>query len=376
MTGPDLQDSLRLRASVMLSSPSSVRVDGVAQAVDHEQVDFLDARRARMRHAEVDVARAQKFTDAPAALAGQRDDAHLALVRGVDRRDHVGRIAGRRDREQDVALARPARAPASRTPARTNSRWRPRSAARCRSPARSPAAPGRSRSKRPTSSAAKCCASAAEPPLPQARILPSAKQAFGHHARGARDRGRQRFGGVELQLRAVGEMVADALDVIDHRRGILAASSRAMSRCQSIMRRVEARRAARRRSGTAARARCAPGRRAPRRRSAPRLAAVMLAAAPPKSALRRSRTSTNTSVSPSRAMMSISPCRVRKLRATIVRPRATRKSRGQRLGRRAAAARAVRRASASAATRAGRAAPAAVDGEPALARELPALDRA
>jgi hypothetical protein len=33
------------------------------------------------------------------------------------------------------------------------------------------ARPGRSRSKRPTSSAAKCCASAAEPPLPQARIL-------------------------------------------------------------------------------------------------------------------------------------------------------------------------------------------------------------
>ena len=34
----------------------------------------------------------------------------------------------------------------------------------------------RSRSKRPTSSAAKCCASAAEPPLPQARILPPASR--------------------------------------------------------------------------------------------------------------------------------------------------------------------------------------------------------
>src|SRR5260363_41775 len=31
---------------------------------------------------------------------------------------------------------------------------------------------GRSRSKRPINSAAKCCASAAEPPLPQTRILP------------------------------------------------------------------------------------------------------------------------------------------------------------------------------------------------------------
>ena len=42
--------------------------------------------------------------DLAAALAGQRDDAHLALVRGLDRRDDVGRVAGRRDREQHVAL--------------------------------------------------------------------------------------------------------------------------------------------------------------------------------------------------------------------------------------------------------------------------------
>ena len=34
------------------------------------------------------------------------------------------------------------------------------------------ARPGRSRSKRPTNSAAKCCASPAEPPLPQASTLP------------------------------------------------------------------------------------------------------------------------------------------------------------------------------------------------------------
>ena len=40
---------------------------------------------------------------------------------------------------------------------------------------------------------------------------------------------------------------------------------------------------------------------------------------------RRRRTSTNTSVAPSRAIRSISPWRVRKLRATIMRPRAARK---------------------------------------------------
>src|SRR5512141_2675713 len=56
-----------------------------------------------------------------------------------------------------------------------------------------------------------------------------------------------------------------------------------------------------------------------------RFAAVMLAAAPPKSPPRRSRTSTKTSVSPSRATRSISPQRCRQLRSTIVSPRCARK---------------------------------------------------
>ena len=58
-----------------------------------------------------------------------------------------------------------------------------------------------------------------------------------------------------------------------------------------------------------------------------RFAAVMLAAAPPKSRRVRSRTSTNTSVSPSRATRSISPQRRRKLRSTIVDA-----ARGEKLG--------------------------------------------
>src|SRR5207248_3539012 len=55
-------------------------------------------------------------------------------------------------------------------------------------------------------------------------------------------------------------------------------------------------------------------------------AAVMLAAAPPYASEPRFRTSTKTSVSRSRAMTSISPKRVRKLRVTIARPRAARKA--------------------------------------------------
>ncbi len=47
----------------------------------------------------------QHLADLAAALAGQRDDVHLALVRRIDRRDDVRRVARRRDREQHVALA-------------------------------------------------------------------------------------------------------------------------------------------------------------------------------------------------------------------------------------------------------------------------------
>src|SRR5512140_3658726 len=53
-------------------------------------------------------------------------------------------------------------------------------------------------------------------------------------------------------------------------------------------------------------------------------AAVMLAAAPPNSPCRRSRTSTKTRISPSRAMRSTSPQRRRQLRSTMTTPRCAR----------------------------------------------------
>ena len=120
------------------------------------------------------------------------------------------------------------------------------------------------------------------------------------------------------------------------------------------------------------RAQARRGRRARRRRSARAWPRVMLAAAPPKSRRVRSRTSTNTSVSPSRAMRSISPRRRRKLRSTIVRPRRGEEGGGQRLGARAGLARARRRTRAVASARA----PARHDAagaelhQPALADEL------
>jgi len=52
-------------------------------------MDFLDARGALVRHAQVHVGGAEHRADLPAALAGERQDVHLALVGGRDRGDDV-----------------------------------------------------------------------------------------------------------------------------------------------------------------------------------------------------------------------------------------------------------------------------------------------
>ena len=73
------------------------------------------------------------------------------------------------------------------------------------------ARPGRSRSKRPTNSAAKCWASAAEPPLPQARTLPppvmQPTSALTASAIGLLSD----FGGGVLEVGAVEKLLLDAL---------------------------------------------------------------------------------------------------------------------------------------------------------------------
>src|SRR5438132_5770446 len=79
-------------------------VDRIAQAMNDQEMDFLDPHRAGMRHAHMDVFGDEKFTGAPAALAGQRDDTHLAFMGGDDGRDDVRRVAGRRYGEKNVAL--------------------------------------------------------------------------------------------------------------------------------------------------------------------------------------------------------------------------------------------------------------------------------
>src|SRR5438477_11986355 len=58
-----------------------------------------------MRNADVDIRRRKEFAEPPAALARQRDDAHLALVRRGDPGAYVAGISRSRDRQQDIARA-------------------------------------------------------------------------------------------------------------------------------------------------------------------------------------------------------------------------------------------------------------------------------
>ena len=51
---------------------------------------FLNSRRTLGRYADVDVAVAQNLADGAAALAGERNDAQIVLVGGIDRFDDVG----------------------------------------------------------------------------------------------------------------------------------------------------------------------------------------------------------------------------------------------------------------------------------------------
>ena len=116
-----------------------------------------------------DVGITQHFTNLSAALAGEITQQCADRCRArPELFDDVRRVAGRRDGEQDVArLSECTHLPLENCLETVVVGDGGRSMSVVSAMA---ASPWRSISKRPTSSAAKCCASAAEPPLPQARI--------------------------------------------------------------------------------------------------------------------------------------------------------------------------------------------------------------
>ena len=198
-----------------------------------------------------------------------------------------------------------------------------------------PARGRRSRSKRPTSSATKCCASAAEPPLPQARILPLFARAPNSTSTATASGSASSFMlcssvaaasrkcDVIREVISMGAIISWGRDAgLTRRNGFSPCRNRPVAgragpfsprpgrhRAATGQRRIRrrprrsARPAGRRASGGRQARQPVRGRWASRRC----LAAPMLAAAPPKRASRRARTSTKTSTAPSRMARSISP---------------------------------------------------------------------
>ena len=88
-------------------------IDGIAQAMQGKQVNFLYARGALRRHADMDVARAKFCGHAAAVAAGQRYHIHAVFVRGGHCRKHVFRVAagcGAKSRVPPAAQTQRARA--------------------------------------------------------------------------------------------------------------------------------------------------------------------------------------------------------------------------------------------------------------------------
>ena len=160
---------------------------------------------------------ARAVADPAAAFAGERDDVHLALVRRDDRRDDVGGIARRRDREQHVALGAQ-RAHLlrehllERVVVRDGGEDRSVGGQRNRRQLRALALEAADHLGGEMLGVGRRAAVAA------GEDLAVGEEARREQVRGAGERRGKRIGRLELQLRAVGEMRADARDVIHNGR--------------------------------------------------------------------------------------------------------------------------------------------------------------
>src|SRR5215470_2784472 len=81
-----LAEPIRTISSLISSLVAEqARIDGIAHAMNGQKMHLLYACGHPVRHADVDIVGGQEFAGASAALAGQRNHTHAALVRGVDR---------------------------------------------------------------------------------------------------------------------------------------------------------------------------------------------------------------------------------------------------------------------------------------------------
>ncbi|TNC99488.1 MAG: hypothetical protein FD121_224 [Gallionellaceae bacterium] len=79
-------------------------IDHIAQAVQCEQVNLLDARSALRRDAQMEIGWLQHRTHLAAIAPRHRNHHHLAIMRCGDSVHHIGRIAAGGDGEQHIAF--------------------------------------------------------------------------------------------------------------------------------------------------------------------------------------------------------------------------------------------------------------------------------
>ena len=123
------------------------------------------------------------------------------------------------ERRRSAAARRrpgPAPAPAWRRPGRPQSRAASAPSSTLSDASASAASPGRSRSKRPTKAAQKCCASAAPAAEPADEQLAARGDAADQRLRGIGNRPGEAFRGLVLEVSAVEELLLDALFEHEH----------------------------------------------------------------------------------------------------------------------------------------------------------------
>src|SRR5690606_10206879 len=77
-------------------------VDQVAQAVDRQQMHFLDACSGACRHTDFHIGGQQQGGHRAAVASGQGNHQHLAVVGGLNSLHHVRGVAAGGDRQQHV----------------------------------------------------------------------------------------------------------------------------------------------------------------------------------------------------------------------------------------------------------------------------------
>jgi hypothetical protein len=82
--------------------PEQHLINHITQAVNDEEVDFLDACGARIRYSDFDIIGIEFPTDGATVAPGEGDDPHLTGMRCRNGRHDIRGIAGRGNCQQTV----------------------------------------------------------------------------------------------------------------------------------------------------------------------------------------------------------------------------------------------------------------------------------